>query len=102
MELITGQPALMNNTNTENAPHSGHRSVVDLILSAFADGQDTPVRLVECMDPALVSFHRDSLLQMALLSKDCVDEDRKRRPDMSKVVLRLSRILVSSREPHGL
>ncbi|KAK1298300.1 LysM domain receptor-like kinase 3 [Acorus calamus] len=102
MELITGRPALSNNTNTENVPHSGHRSVVDLILSAFADGRDTTARLVECMDPALVSFHRDSLFQMALLSKDCVDEDWKRRPDMSKVVLRLSRILVSSREPHGL
>lgn len=37
-------------------------------------------------------------LKMALLSKDCVDENWKRRPDMSNAAIRLSRILISSKE----
>ena len=35
---------------------------------------------------------------MAVLSKDCVDDNWKQRPDMSEVVLRLSQILVSCEE----
>ncbi|KAL9400324.1 hypothetical protein Peur_009285 [Populus x canadensis] len=98
MELLTGQPALSKDASPENEKLSEHRSVVQYMLSALNDSQDSFDELAKCIDPNLTSYDKDSLYQMALLSKDCVDDNWKRRPDMSRVVLRLSHILSSSRE----
>ncbi|KAL3587034.1 hypothetical protein D5086_013901 [Populus alba] len=68
------------------------------MLSALNDSQESFDELAKCIDLNLTSYNKDSLYEMALLSKDCVDDNWKRRPDMSRVVLRLSRILSSSRE----
>eukprot|EP00258_Populus_trichocarpa_P042293 XP_024458312.1 lysM domain receptor-like kinase 3 isoform X2 [Populus trichocarpa] len=98
MELLTGQPALSKDASPENEKLSEHRSVVQYMLSALNDSQDSFDELAKCIDPNLTSYDKDSLYEMALLSKDCVDDNWKRRPDMSRVVLRLSHILSSSRE----
>ncbi|KAG6770728.1 hypothetical protein POTOM_026417 [Populus tomentosa] len=98
MELLTGQPALSKDASPENEELSEHRSVVQYMPSALNDSQDSFDELAKCIDPNLTSYNKDSLYEMALLSKDCVDDNWKRRPDMSRVVLRLSHILSSSRE----
>ncbi|KAK9280586.1 hypothetical protein L1049_014280 [Liquidambar formosana] len=102
MELLTGQPALSRDANPENDQYSEHRSVVEYILSALNDTDDSFTKLIQCIDPNLTHYDKDSLIQMALLSKDCVDDDWNRRPDMCKVVLRLSHILMSSQEREKL
>ncbi|KAM7459482.1 hypothetical protein LguiA_036476 [Lonicera macranthoides] len=97
MELLTGQPALSRDATPINPPYSEHRSLVDYILSVL-ESDDPLTKLTQSIDPNLTNYHRDSLLQMALLSKDCVDDDWNRRPDMCKVVIRLSHILVCSEQ----
>ncbi|KAJ0030062.1 hypothetical protein Pint_12378 [Pistacia integerrima] len=96
MELITGQQALSRDASPGNDQYSEHRSLVDYMLSVLNDTQNPMVKLLECLDPNLIQYHEDSVFQMALLSKDCVDDNWKRRPDMSNVVIRLSSILNSS------
>ncbi|KAH9760701.1 LysM domain receptor-like kinase 3 [Citrus sinensis] len=98
MELITGQQALSRDANPGNNQYTEHRSLVDYMLAVFNDTKDFMAKLTECLDPNLTRYHKDSMLQMALLSKDCVDENWKRRPDMSNAAIRLSHILISSKE----
>uniref|UniRef100_A0A2C9W3S9 Protein kinase domain-containing protein n=1 Tax=Manihot esculenta TaxID=3983 RepID=A0A2C9W3S9_MANES len=102
MELLTGQPALTKDASSENDQVSEHRSVVQYILSAFNDTEDPFTQLEKCVDPNLTCYHKDSLFQMALLSKDCVDDNWNHRPEMSRVVLRLSHILLNSKDNEGL
>ncbi|XP_007011884.2 PREDICTED: lysM domain receptor-like kinase 3 [Theobroma cacao] len=98
MELLTGQPALSRDASPGNNHYSEHRTVVDYMLSALTDIQKPMIELAKCIDPNLTRYHKDSVLQMALLSKDCVDDNWSQRPDMSEVVLRLSHIFMSSKE----
>ncbi|PSS01130.1 LysM domain receptor-like kinase [Actinidia chinensis var. chinensis] len=97
MELLTGQPALSRDASPETVQYVEHRSLVEYMLSILVNN-DPFTKLSQCIDPSLIHFHKDSLLQMALLSKDCVDDDWNRRPDMCKVVLRLSHILACLKE----
>ncbi|CAK7353648.1 unnamed protein product [Dovyalis caffra] len=90
--------SLSKDASPENDQLSEHRSLVQYMLSALNDNQDSFDQLAKCVDPNLTSYNKDSLCQMALLSKDCVDDNWKQRPDMSRVVLRLSHILSSSKE----
>lgn len=102
MELLTGQPALSRrDTSSGNNQFSEHRSLVDYMLSVLNDTNNPMTELTEFIDPNLTNYHKDSIFQMALLSKDCVDEDWKQRPDMSLIVLRLSRIFSCSEEWHS-
>lgn len=98
MELLTGQPALSRDASLRNNPYSEHRTLVDYMLSALNDVQKPMIELAKCIDPNLTRYHEDSVLQMALLSKDCVDDNWIQRPDMSEVVLRLSHIFICSEE----
>lgn len=96
MELITGQHALTQVKSAENDRYVEHKSIIDFVLSAFEDNDEHRIaRLHEIVDSNLTYYHPGSLLKMALLSKDCVDEDWRRRPDMSEVVFRLSQIASS-------
>ncbi|CAK9167582.1 unnamed protein product [Ilex paraguariensis] len=97
MELLTGQPALSRDAHPTNALYSEHRSLVEYMLSAL-ENDDPWHKLTQCIDPNLTHYHKDSLFQMAVLSKDCVDDDWNRRPDMSHVLLCLSHILECSRK----
>ncbi|XWS72656.1 hypothetical protein CRYUN_Cryun02cG0059100 [Craigia yunnanensis] len=98
MELLTGQPALSRDASPGNNRYSEHRTVVDYMLPAFNDIQKAMIELAECIDPNLTHYHKDAVLQMALLSKDCVDDNWIQRPNMSEVVLCLSHIFMSSEE----
>ncbi|KAK0571687.1 hypothetical protein LWI29_019938 [Acer saccharum] len=100
MELITGQPALLNrDVNPGNDHHSGeHRSLVDRVLSTLNAIENIMTGLTNFLDPNLTYYHKDSILQMGLLAKDCVDDNWRRRPNMSNVAIRLSLILISSKE----
>ncbi|KAA8525448.1 hypothetical protein F0562_007285 [Nyssa sinensis] len=97
MELLTGQPALSRSASPGNAQYSEHHSLVDYMLSVL-ENDDPLTKLTQCIDQNLARYHEDSFFQMALLSKDCVDDDWNRRPDMCQVVLRLSHILLCSKE----
>ncbi|KAL7166135.1 hypothetical protein ACSBR2_036920 [Camellia fascicularis] len=97
MELLTGQPALSRDASPGNIQYIEHRSLVEYMLSVL-ENNDPFTELSQCIDPTLTHYHKDSLLQMALLSKDCVDEDWNRRPDMCEVVLRLSHTFLCSKQ----
>ncbi|KAJ0977786.1 hypothetical protein J5N97_013260 [Dioscorea zingiberensis] len=94
MELITGQPAL-SKLPSDGSGYTEHHSLVDLMLSTLESWQDRMNKLSQIVDPNLTHYHKDSLLKMALLSKDCVNEDWKQRPNMSQVCLCLSHIVGS-------
>ncbi|GLT43618.1 hypothetical protein SLA2020_175560 [Shorea laevis] len=64
----------------------------------YTDTDNPMAELTKCIDPNLTHDHKDSVLKMALLSKDCVDENWNQRPYMSIVVLRLSQIFMSCEE----
>ncbi|KAL5975320.1 hypothetical protein ACLOJK_031999 [Asimina triloba] len=98
MELITGRPALSRNILTEDNLYAEDRCVVNFVLSALEDKEHAEKRLMQCVDPCLTHYHRESLIQTVFLAKDCVDDNRHRRPDMSKVVVGLSLILDSCKE----
>ncbi|KAJ4826569.1 hypothetical protein Tsubulata_008518, partial [Turnera subulata] len=98
MELVTAKPALTKDVSYEEEQNSEHRSLVQYMLSVLNDTENSFPQLIKLIDPNLTCYHQDSLLQMALLSKECVDDNWNRRPDMSQVVLRLSHILSSSKE----
>lgn len=97
MELLTGQPALSVTASSRHIQYGEHRSLVDCMLSAL-ENNDPLAKLIKCIDPDLSHYHKDSLLQLAFLSKDCVDDDWNRRPDMSRVVLYLSQIVAGTKE----
>ncbi|CAL5440285.1 unnamed protein product [Camellia sinensis] len=97
MELLTGQPALSRDASPGNIQYIEHRSLVEYMLSVL-ENNDPFTELSQCIDPTLTHYHKDSLLQMALLSKDCVDDDWNRRPDMCEVVLRLSHTVLCSKQ----
>ncbi|KAK8706731.1 hypothetical protein V6N13_057808 [Hibiscus sabdariffa] len=98
MELLTGQPALSRDASPGNNRSIEHRTVVDYVLPALNDNENLMIKLAKCIDPNLTDYQKDSVLQMALLSKDCVDDNWRQRPDMSGVVFRLSHILASTEE----
>ncbi|XP_052210748.1 lysM domain receptor-like kinase 3 isoform X3 [Diospyros lotus] len=97
MELLTGLPALRRDASTGSMQYVERCSLMDYVLSVLENG-DAFTKLSQSIDPTLTQYHRGSLLQMALLSKDCVNADWNQRPDMSNVVLRLEHALVCSKE----
>jgi serine/threonine protein kinase len=68
----------------------------DVIVAIFAD-KDPGRRLRPWMDPLLRdSAPLDCALKTAELAKDCVNPDPELRPEMTKVALTLSKILMNS------
>ncbi|CAM6049070.1 unnamed protein product [Sphagnum compactum] len=68
----------------------------DVIVAIFAD-KDPGRRLRAWMDPLLGdSAPLDCALKTAELAKDCVNPDPELRPEMTKVALALSKILMNS------
>ncbi|XP_039051346.1 lysM domain receptor-like kinase 3 [Hibiscus syriacus] len=98
LELLTGQPALSRDASPGNNRSIEHRTVADFVLPALNDNENLMIKLAKCVDPNLTHYHKETVLQMALLSKDCVDDNWKHRPDMSEVVFCLSHILASTEE----
>ncbi|KAH7681636.1 Non-specific serine/threonine protein kinase protein [Dioscorea alata] len=95
MELITGQQALSKLPSDENG-YAEHQSLVDQMLSTLESIQDRMNKLAHIVDSNLSHYHKESLFQMAMLSKECVNNYWKNRPSMSHVVLCLSHIAGSA------
>lgn len=99
-ELISGKEAT---TRTEGLALKNleRRSLASIMLAALrssANSMSIP-SLKECIDPNLMDLYpHDCVYKMALLAKQCVDDDPILRPDMKQAVISLSQILLSSVE----
>ncbi|PIN26044.1 Serine/threonine protein kinase [Handroanthus impetiginosus] len=92
-EMISGKEAM-----TRSAER---RSLVSIMVAALRNSPDsmTMSSLKDHIDPNLMDLYpHDCLFKMAMLAKQCVDDDPILRPDMKQVVISLSQILLSSIE----
>ncbi|KAL8043190.1 hypothetical protein ABFX02_09G102800 [Erythranthe guttata] len=92
-EMVSGKEAM---TRTAE-----RRSLVSIMVAALRNSPDsmTMSSLKDHIDPSLIDLcPHDCLFKMAILAKQCVDDDPILRPDMKQVVISLSQILLSSVE----
>ncbi|KAL0319309.1 UNVERIFIED_CONTAM: LysM domain receptor-like kinase [Sesamum angustifolium] len=92
-EMVSGKEAM-----TRSAER---RSLVSIMVAALRNSPDsmTMSSLKDHIDPNLMDLYpHDCLFKMAMLAKQCVDDDPILRPDMKQVVISLSQILLSSVE----
>ncbi|XP_011072436.1 lysM domain receptor-like kinase 3 [Sesamum indicum] len=92
-EMVSGKEAM-----TRSAER---RSLVSIMVAALRNSPDsmTVSSLKDHIDPNLMDLYpHDCLFKMAMLAKQCVDDDPILRPDMKQVVISLSQILLSSVE----
>lgn len=99
-ELISGKEAI---TRTEAMVlnNSERRSLASIMLGALKNSPNSMsmASLKDYIDPNLMDLYpHDCIYKMAMLAKQCVDEDPILRPDMKQVVIALSHILLSSVE----
>ncbi|GLJ53251.1 hypothetical protein SUGI_1134910 [Cryptomeria japonica] len=99
-ELISGkEPIAKNKGLLPTAPE--RRSLISIMLSALRSSPNSTQMnsLKECIDCNLMDLYPyDCVYKMAILAKQCVEEDPILRPDMKQVVVTLSQILLSSME----
>ncbi|KAL4194212.1 hypothetical protein AMTRI_Chr05g58220 [Amborella trichopoda] len=99
-ELISGRDAITRTEGTASVAVE-RRSLVAVMLGALRNSPSSMsmVSLKDCIDPNLMDLYpHDCVYKMAMLAKQCVDEDPILRPDMKQVVISLSQILLSSVE----
>ncbi|XP_057773150.1 lysM domain receptor-like kinase 3 [Salvia miltiorrhiza] len=92
-EMVSGKEAM-----TRSAER---RSLVSIMVAALRNSPDsmTMSSLKDHADPSFMDLYpHDCLFKVAILAKQCVDEDPILRPDMKQVVISLSQILLSSVE----
>ncbi|XP_073299291.1 lysM domain receptor-like kinase 3 isoform X1 [Primulina huaijiensis] len=92
-ELISGKEAMTRS--------SERRSLVSIVVAALRNAPDSMSMssLKDHIDPHLMDLYpHDCLFKMAMLAKQCVDEDPILRPDMKQLVISLSQILLTSVE----
>ncbi|XP_071733493.1 lysM domain receptor-like kinase 3 [Rutidosis leptorrhynchoides] len=99
-EIISGKDAII---RTEGAvtKNSERRSLASVMLAALKNisGSTSTPSLKDHIDPNLMDlFPHDCVFKMAMLAKQCVEDDPILRPDMKQVVISLSHILLSSIE----
>lgn len=99
-EMISGKEAI---TRTEGTlmKNPERRSLVSIMLAALRNSPDSMsmVSMKDHIDSNLMDLYpHDCLFKVAVLAKQCVDEDPILRPDMKQVVISLSQILLSSVE----
>ncbi|KAL4583809.1 hypothetical protein LXL04_008393 [Taraxacum kok-saghyz] len=98
-ELISGKEAI---TRTEAVTkNSERRSLASIMLGALKNSPDSMSMsgLKDHIDPNLLDlFPHDCVFKMAMVAKQCVEDDPILRPDMKQVVISLSQILLSSVE----
>ncbi|KAK4756479.1 hypothetical protein SAY87_006606 [Trapa incisa] len=99
-EIISGKEAVIcsESTKTKNAER---RSLASAMLAALRNVPDSlsMSNMNEYIDPSLMDLYpHDCLFKVAMLGKQCVEEDPVLRPDMKQVVITLSQILLSSVE----
>ncbi|XP_047964159.1 lysM domain receptor-like kinase 3 [Salvia hispanica] len=92
-EMVSGKEAM-----TRSAER---RSLVSIMVAAMRNSPDsmTMASLKDHVDPNFMDLYpHDCLFKLAILAKQCVEEDPILRPDMKQVVISLSQILLSSVE----
>ncbi|XP_043719762.1 lysM domain receptor-like kinase 3 [Telopea speciosissima] len=99
-ELISGKEAI---TRTEGLmmKNPERRSLASIMLVALRNSPNSMSMssLKDYIDPNLMDLYpHDCVYKMAMLAKQCVDDDPILRPDMKQVVISLSQILLSSVE----
>lgn len=99
-ELISGKHAIAKSRGmVPSTPE--RRSLISIMLSALRSSPNSTCmnRLKECIDPNLMDLYpHDCVYKLAILARQCVEEDPILRPDMKQVVVTLSQILLSSME----
>ncbi|XP_024968880.1 lysM domain receptor-like kinase 3 [Cynara cardunculus var. scolymus] len=99
-ELISGKEAITR-TETVVMKNSERRSLASIMLAALKHSSDSMSMsgLKDHIDPNLLDlFPHDCVFKMAMVAKQCVEDDPILRPDMKHVVISLSQILLSSVE----
>ncbi|KAK2971125.1 hypothetical protein RJ640_008549 [Escallonia rubra] len=99
-EMISGKEAI---TRTEGSVMKTieRRSLASIMLAALRNSPDsmTMPSLKDHIDPNLMNLYpHDCVYKLAMLAKQCVEDDPILRPDMKQVVISLSQILLSSVE----
>ncbi|KAJ9559697.1 hypothetical protein OSB04_004857 [Centaurea solstitialis] len=99
-ELISGKDAIVR-TEAHVTKNSERRSLASVMLAALRNAPESigTSSLRDLVDPNLMDlFPHDCVFKMAMLGKQCVEDDPILRPDMKQVVISLSNILLSSIE----
>ncbi|KAK3018934.1 hypothetical protein RJ639_003531 [Escallonia herrerae] len=99
-EMISGKEAI---TRTEGSVMKNieRRSLASIMLAALRNSPDsmTMSSLKDHIDPNLMNLYpHDCVYKLAMLAKQCVEDDPILRADMKQVVISLSQILLSSVE----
>nr|KYP54268.1 putative LRR receptor-like serine/threonine-protein kinase At1g67720 family [Cajanus cajan] len=94
-EIISGKEAIIQTQGPEK------RSLASIMLAVLRNSPES-VSLSSTrnlVDPIMMDLYpHDCVFKMAMLAKQCVDEDPVLRPDMKQVVISLSQIMLSSVE----
>ncbi|KAG5008686.1 hypothetical protein JHK87_017201 [Glycine soja] len=99
-EIISGKEAIIRSEGTMSK-NADRRSLASIMLGALRNSPDSMSMssLREYIDPNMMDLYpHDCVFKLAMLAKQCVDEDPILRPDMRQVVISLSQILLSSVE----
>ncbi|KAK6264143.1 Serine-threonine/tyrosine-protein kinase [Theobroma cacao] len=99
-ETISGKEAIIRMEGT-TVKNSERRSLASIMLAALRNTPDSMSmsNMKDYIDPNMLNLYpHDCVFKMAMLAKQCVDEDPIVRPDMKQVVINLSQILLSSVE----
>nr|KJB18581.1 hypothetical protein B456_003G061600 [Gossypium raimondii] len=99
-EIISGKEAIIR-TEGSAMKNTERRSLASIMLAALRNTPDllSISNMKDYIDPSMLDLYpHDCVFKMAMLAKQCVDEDPIVRPDMKQVVINLSQILLSSVE----
>ncbi|KAK5842987.1 Proline-rich receptor-like protein kinase PERK8 [Gossypium arboreum] len=99
-EIISGKEAIIR-TEGSAMKNTERRSLASIMLAALRNTPDSlsMSNMKDYIDPSMLDLYpHDCVFKMAMLAKQCVDEDPIVRPDMKQIVINLSQILLSSVE----
>ncbi|KAL6137574.1 hypothetical protein ACLB2K_062864 [Fragaria x ananassa] len=99
-EILSGKEAVIQTEGTVTK-NPERRSLVSIMQAALRSAPDSMSMssLKDYIDPNLMDLYpHDCLFKVAMVAKQCVDEDPILRPDMKEIVISLSQILLSSVE----
>ncbi|KAF8027603.1 hypothetical protein BT93_E0496 [Corymbia citriodora subsp. variegata] len=99
-EIISGKEATIRTEGT-GTKSTERRSLVSIMLAALRNTLDSMnmSSMKDLIDPNLMDLYpHDCVYKLAMLAKQCVEDDPILRPDMKQVVITLSQILLSSVE----
>ncbi|XP_025617785.1 lysM domain receptor-like kinase 3 [Arachis hypogaea] len=99
-EIISGREAIIRTEGTMSK-NPDRRSLASVMLAVLRNSPDSVSmsNMRDYIDPNMMDLYpHDCVFKMAMLAKQCVDDDPVLRPDMKQVVISLSQILLSSIE----